>query len=345
MAELVRVAALTGYLETMAGFAVDPRPLLREQGLTGDLLVNPERLIPVQAAIRLLERSAAETGCLTLGLRMAECRSLANLGATSLLIAHQSTLRTALHTLQEFRSRINSTLVLHCDEHGSDVILREDFQLRRPEPSRQSTNLALGVLARLCRSVLGDLWAPLTVCLSHDSPRTSESAVFLRVFNCRPQFNSEFNGIVIAAADLDRPNLKADDQLAAHARQLLDAVMSPASRSATQDVSQLIQLLLPSGRATIHGCAAAMGLTVRTLQRLLDAEQTSFSLLLNSARMQLAVQYLANHRMRITDVAEMLGYGSIGAFTRWHTNTFGMPPRQARATHRERNDDVPGHRH
>lgn len=333
MAELVRVAALTGYLETMSAFAADPRPLLREQGLSADLLVNPEQLIPAQAAIRLLERSAAATACMTFGLRMAECRSLANLGATSLLIAHQPTLRRALGALTEFRSRINSTLVLHCEEHGDEVILREDFQLRRPEPSRQSTNLALGVLARLCRSVLSDVWSPVMVCFSHDAPPPGEVAVFNRVFNCRPQFNSEFNGIVLPVADLDRTNLKADDQLASHARQLLEAVMSPAQSSTSQDVSQLIQLL-PSGRASINGCAAALGMTVRTLQRVLDSEGTSFSTLLNSARMQLAVQYLANPRMRITDVAEMLGYGSIGAFTRWHTAEFGMSPRQARTAKR-----------
>lgn len=29
--------------------------------------------------------------------------------------------------------------------------------------------------------------------------------------------------------------------------------------------------------------------------------------------MQLAVQYLTNRRLRITDIAEMLGYSSIGA--------------------------------
>ena len=134
MAELVRVAALTGYRETMAGFGVDPRPFLREQGLTADLLANPERLIPAVAVIRLLERSAEATGCATFGLRMAEGRSLANLGATSLLIAHQPTLRQALATLSEFRSRINSTLVLHIEEIDGDIVLREDFQLSRPEP-------------------------------------------------------------------------------------------------------------------------------------------------------------------------------------------------------------------
>ncbi len=125
MAELVRVAALTGYLEAMRGFGIDPRPLLKEQGLGAELLANPEQLIPARAAARLLERSAAAAECLTLGLRMAEGRALANLGAASLLIVHQPSLRLALEALGEYRSRINSTLVLQIEEHDDLAILRD----------------------------------------------------------------------------------------------------------------------------------------------------------------------------------------------------------------------------
>lgn len=331
MTELVRVAALTGYIETMAGLGVDPRPLLKEQGLTASLLANPEQPIAARAAIRLLERSAAASGCITLGLRMAEGRALANLGATSLLIAHQPTLRHALTALAEFRARINSTLVLHIEPAGEEVILREDFSLRRPEITRQSSDLALGVLTRLCAGVLGPDWAPRMVCFSHQTPPAADLPIFTRVFRCPLQFDAEFNGIVLLGADLDRPNARADDQLAHHARQLLDAVMQPIARTAAQDVDQLIRLLLPAGRASIQTCAASMGVTVRTLQRMLDDEGTSFSQLLNQARMQLATQYLANPRMRITDVADMLGYGSIAAFTRWHGQVFGQSPRKSRA--------------
>jgi AraC-like DNA-binding protein len=71
-------------------------------------------------------------------------------------------------------------------------------------------------------------------------------------------------------------------------------------------------------------------MTVRTLQRRLDEEGDSFSAILNRARMQLATQFLANRRMRITDIADMLGYSSIGAFTRWHKETYGLSPREAR---------------
>lgn len=339
MAEHVRVAALTGYFETMSTFDVDPRPLLKEQGLAADLLINPEQLIPARSAIRLLERSSEVTGCITFGLRMAENRTLANLGATSLLIAHQPTLRKSLETLREFRTRINSTLVLQFEEIRDEVILREDFYLSRPEPSRQSSDLALGVLAKLCASAVGDSWKPRAVCFSHEAPPLAEQPVYAKVFGCRPQFDSEFNGVVLSRQDLDRPNLKADDQLAHHARQLLEQVMSPVERTRAEEVEQLIKLLLPSGRASVQICAASMGMTVRTLQRALDAEGESFTSLLNRARMQLATQYLANPRMRITDVADMLGYSSIGAFSRWYSQVFGAPPRVSRTSGLQRRGD------
>ena len=118
MAELVRVAALTGYFPVMRELGTNPRPLLRKVGLSPELLRDPEQLIPARAVFRLLELSAAATGCLTLGLRMAERRALANLGVTSLLIAHQPTLRLALQAITEFRDRINAVLVLQIEEMG-----------------------------------------------------------------------------------------------------------------------------------------------------------------------------------------------------------------------------------
>jgi len=342
MAELVRVAALTGYFPVMRALSIDPRPLLRESGLSPELLSNPEQLISARAAIRLLERSAETSGCVTLGLRMAEERAIANLGVTSLVIAHQPTLGHVLQALGEFRNRINSTLVLQMERFGDEIILREDFSLSTPEPTRQSSDLALGVLARLCASVLGEAWAPLSVCFAHEAPPAGDMPLFRRLFRCQPEFNCEFHGLVIAADDLDRPNLRADSDLAHHARDLIETIMTPALRTTAQDVEQAIMLFLPSGRATIQHIAASMGLTVRTLQRMLDADGTSFSDLLNRARMQLSAQYLATPRMRIADVAELLGYASIGAFTRWHARTFGQSPRQWKAARKDARSDSDG---
>lgn len=330
MAQMVRAASLGGYLECMAALGADPVPLLREQGLTRNQLANPEQPIPAQAVVRLLERSAEVSHCRTLGLRMAEGRLPANLGSASLLILHQPTLRHSLEALREFRSRINSTLVLTLDEKEGEALLREDLALTVPEPAVQAHELGLGVLVRLCRAVLGDGWSPRLVCLTSPAPGGADLAAFRRLLRCDLQFDAEFNALVLPAADLDRPGALADAGMAAHARSLLDAVGRGAARTARDQIEGLIHLLMPAGRATIQGCAASLGLTVRTLQRRLDAEGAVFSELLNAARMQLCVQYLANPRLRITDIAEMLGYGSVAAFSRWHKRIFGKPPRSQR---------------
>lgn len=330
MSELIRGATLSGYLECMAELGCDPAPLLRAEGLRKSQIANPEQPVSAQAVIRLLERSAVVAGCGTLGLRMAEGRLLANLGSASLLIVHQPTLRHALAALGEFRGRINSTLVLNLIEQQGEAILREDLVLSRPESAGQAHQLGLGVLVRLCRTLLGEHWAPRLVCLSAPPPPQADLAVFRRLFRCDLQFDAEFNALVIPAADLDRPGALADAGMARHARALLGEVGQGAEGGTAEAVEGLILLLLPSGRATIHGCAAALGLTVRTLQRRLSDEGEQFSAMLGRARKQLATQYLANPRLRITDIAEMLGYSSIAAFSRWYSLAFGNSARQSR---------------
>ena len=94
--ELVRAAALTGYFTVAGELQLETLPLLRSNGLSRSMLNNPEQMLPARSVIRLLEETAAASGCITLGLRMAELRGIADLGMVSLLIAHQTTLGDAL---------------------------------------------------------------------------------------------------------------------------------------------------------------------------------------------------------------------------------------------------------
>jgi AraC-like DNA-binding protein len=85
-----------------------------------------------------------------------------------------------------------------------------------------------------------------------------------------------------------------------------------------------------SALATIQTYSDLLGVGVRTLQRALDAEGAGFTEFLNRVRMQLSGQYLANPNMRVPDVADRLGFSSTGAFTRWHHQMYGVPPKARR---------------
>lgn len=328
--ELVRAASLTGYFEVAVSLGLVTRPLLREAGLSPVMLAKPEQMLPARSVITLLERSAAVSNCITFGLRMAELRSLADLGMVSLLIAHQPTLREALSVLVDYRHRINSMLVLHVDEHDDIVLLREEFALHPPIPCRQSNDLALGVLARVGATLLGPAWQPVCISFSYEQPEPGQRDIYRRLFGCRIEYGGDHDGIVIERRAMDAPNPRADAALASHARNLVDTMLGPAQRSLAEEVEESIMLRLPTGRASIGSTAEVLGMNVRTLQRRLRLERTGFTELLERVRDQQAARYLGNPRLRLTDVADLLGYASLAAFSRWYAERFSESPSAAR---------------
>lgn len=330
MAELVRAAVLTGYVLTMKSLGADPLPLLREAGLSERLLSNPEQSISRRNAMVLVERAVEVTGCATFGLRMAESRGLANLGAVSLLIAHAANLREAIAALNRHRNQVNEKLVLHAIDVGDGFLIRQDLVAGEAKRSHQLYDLALGVLMKLCTGILGEEWHPQVAYLTHDPPPSVELAIYRRIFRCPVEFNAVCNGLVIDYNDFDRASRRADTSLADHARKLVESLDKPERQSVIQQVERSILLMMPSGHATIETCASLLGMSVRTLQRALDTEGTSFSILINRQREKLSGEYLANPRIRITDVSAMLGYSSISAFSRWHMQTFGVSAKARR---------------
>ncbi|MFC7411700.1 AraC family transcriptional regulator [Hydrogenophaga atypica] len=329
MNALVRAATLTNFLEVARDLGLNPQPLLREVGLSRALLADPEQRIPAQSAVRLLELAAQATGHSQFGLRMAESRQLSDFGVVSLLISHQRTLREALMVTMQYRHLLNDTLAMQLEDAGSLVIVREEVVATAP--SRQATELALGVLFRMCAAVMGGRWAPQSVNFSHEAP--ADLSLHKRVFACRLEFGSEFNGIVCRAADLDAPNPAADPAMARYAQRFVESLPPVNGPSVVLDVRKAIYLMLPSGRASTEYVAQALGLSVRTLQRQLDEAGTSFTDMLGEVRAELAQRYVANPRYSLVRVSELLGYSTPSSFTRWFTTQFGQAPQAWRKAH------------
>jgi AraC-like DNA-binding protein len=328
--ELVRAAALTGYFEVAESLGLDVTPLLRKAGFTRPMMSNPEQMLPARPVMDLLEDSARLSGCATFGLRMAERRKLSDIGILSLLIVHQPTLREAIGIVAEYRNRINSTLTLQLEDHGDVAFVREQIALSGPLLVRQVSDVALGVLYRMCRSVMPDSWRPQCVCFSYERPAPPDRSLYERLFDCPMQFGSDFDGLVIEQADLGRPLPGADAALGRHARELVSAVMNPGQRSVAEEVEQSIRHLMPAGRATIGEVAHSLGTNIRTLQRRLEQETSSFSDLLDRVRTQQVSQHFANRQLRLTDVAHLLGYSTLSSFSAWYRARFAKTPREGR---------------
>ena len=326
-ASKVRAASLSHYLEVAQSLGLDPLPQLRAVGISRSWLSVPDHPVPADAVVKLLDASAAASGCESFALRMAEARQLADFGALSLLISHQRTLRDVLRTLMHYRDMLNESLALDLEEAGRVSVLREEVITRSPR-ARQANELAVAVLFRLCRSLLGEAWAPQSVHFTHEAP--ADPRTHRRFFRCKLVFEGDFNGIVCATTDLDVPNPLADPARADYAARFLADLPATQGGSVVADVRRCVYLLLPLGRATIVQVAESMGLNMRTLQRRLDENGLGFGALVAQVRRELAPRYLGNPRYPMGRVAEQLGYAQASSFTRWFAGEFGVPPVQWR---------------
>lgn len=323
----VRAATLTHFLDVAQALDYRPHAALRSVGLSAALLADPERLIPASSVVRLLEHAALNSGCDSFGLRMAQSRQLSNLGVVSLLISHQPTLRAALATTIAHRHLLNDSLAMHMQDSGDHVVVREEVMSELP--ARQATELALGVLHRICGAVLGRRWRPLSVCFRHSAP--AQTHLHQSLFACPLVFDAAFNGMVIAAADLDLANPAADAVMVRYARQFVDTLHRAPHPSAVSEVRKAVYLMLPSGRATCQRVAQGLNCSTRTLQRRLHGADLSFGAILDDVRRELVKRYLANPNYSIAQLSELLGFGRGTSFHRWFTGLFGQAPSRYRA--------------
>jgi AraC-like DNA-binding protein len=328
MATMSRAAALSNFVDVARQVGIDPFRALRRAGIDQRALADPELRIPTAVVNGLIEDAAAESGCPTFGLRMGEMRRLSDMGAISLLVSHQPTLRDVVATVLTYRRMFNDALFLDMEETSDVAILRQLLVVDDARPTVQANELQSSILFRVFRAILGQRWRPLSVNFTHDAP--ADLVVHRRVFGAIVEFRSQFNGMVLAAADLDRAGASADPAMARHAELIVGTLLNPGQDDGLQQVRKAVRQLLPEGKASLAHVAQSVGLNERTLQRRLAADQVQFSEIVHGVRRELAEGYLADPAVSVTEVARLLGYGQISSFTRWFVAEFGAPPRQWR---------------
>jgi AraC-like DNA-binding protein len=327
----VRAASLTNYAGVARFVGLDPLKMLRRAGIDPDALADPDRMISRRATAELLEDSARLSGCESFGLLMAECRTLHDFGAVSLLLMHQESARGVVEALVDYQGLLSGAHAVALEERDGTAIIRTEFAGRIG--SRQAIDLLMGTLCRAVSEVVSGRWHPESAHFLRPAP--ADLSVHRRIFQCPLVFDAPFSGLVCASASLDAPNPAADSVLARHARRYLDMLApDPADGSIVERARRAVYLTLPAGRGTLEQVADNLGLHPRMLQRQLEKEGEAFATLLNAVRRELALRYLSSSAHSITAIAHMTGYASPSSFTRWFAAEFGMSPAAWRAEER-----------
>ena len=325
----IRSAALAGYREICASLGLDPIAMMQAEGLDPTCLNDPDRRVAVDSLFRLFERTAQVANAPDLGLRLAAARPFSIMGPLSLAARDEPTVRGAFQVMIRY---------LHVHNEGVHIRLSEaegmatvDFILTHGKPMAMPVSERNGRRRRrqdpegLPRRLVDAATRPVRARRAEGHPTPAQ------VLRCvRSSCSQSGTALHMRSADLDLPNRMSDAGLAPYGRRYLKELVERADVTLADRVRHLILLEISSGRCSVERVAQSLGVTRRTLHRQLADQQTTYSELFTSVREELALRYVVHTHRSLHEIAEVLGYSELSAFSRWYKKQFGVCPSASR---------------
>jgi AraC-like DNA-binding protein len=180
----------------------------------------------------------------------------------------------------------------------------------------------------------GKVITPLAVSLRHPLPRDPDK--YHAAFRCNVQFEAARDRMTLANSDLALPHLEPSRTLERIAAQYADAVLAtlPTAAGPLATTRAALRERLPKGDVSLAVLAPALGVSKRTLQRRLEQAGTNLRELVDEERKQLALGYIKQQRLSLSDIALLLGFSELSAFTRAFTRWTDTTPSEYRRAQR-----------
>ncbi|CAK9884378.1 MAG: HTH-type transcriptional regulator VirS [Candidatus Erwinia impunctatus] len=322
-------AAATGLGEFIHHWGGDAERIFGISGIDPEALSCPTLSLDLVSYCRVMEEAARQSDGDNFGLHYGKQFRPQSLGLIGYIGLCSATLENALrNVVNAFPYHQHNTFVrlVKRDEYWQlDYQVRHGAILNR----RQDAELTLGMFLNLIRHVAGAHWAPREVHFEH--PRPGQWHEHCKVFDAPVYFDQPYNSMLIAACDLQRAMPDNDPTLL---MVMQDAIRRLNSASVSQGcVNQTrtqIQLQLVNGEPSLEVIAGKVHLTPWSLQRRLKEENTSFTALVEAVRKEMATHYLEQETLSVSEMALLLGYSEVSAFSRAFRRWFGCSPRHCR---------------
>jgi AraC-like DNA-binding protein len=163
-----------------------------------------------------------------------------------------------------------------------------------------------------------------TVHFTHAEP--PYRAEYDRIFRMPIVFGSDRNALLMDAAWLEQK----PQELSRRVLEMMKTRAAAQAASTRQRVEALLVSLLQTADVSIDGVASRLGMGRHTLFRKLRAEGVTFRQVRDELRRKLAIQYLSERKLAVSETAYLLGFSDPAAFSRAYKRWTGHHPRGAR---------------
>jgi AraC-like DNA-binding protein len=310
---------------------IDLKRALREAGLEARTINNEAAWIPFVRHAALMEIAARELQDDCYGAKLGARIDPREAGALAYIGVASRTLGDGLRNFERYSHVVTEAFRVRLKVEGNTArILAEPIDPAFPR-FRQAVEFGLSVLLHAYRRFTRHLITPIGVSFIHS--REKRLAEMKALFGCPVRFGRSIIGIELHRRDLAIPIPTSDDRLLKILRGYCDEVLSRQKRhkpELLQKLERRIVDLLPSGRARNKVVATDLGLSERTLNRRLNDLGTSFADIVDGLRHELALRYLNDRNLSLTQISFLLGYAGQSAFSTAFRRWTGRAPKEMR---------------
>jgi AraC-like DNA-binding protein len=314
-----------------AGDAAGGDALRAAAGLTPQLLADDDARISAAQHAAAWAEALRLTGDRTLPLRIAAATPAGAFGIVEHVCRAAPTLGEALRQWVRYLNLLDDTVAVGLEVEEDRALLRVERESDAPAPASHELRWALA--ARYARELASEPFRPIAVELAHPGP--DDIAPYRAWFEAPVAFGAEATQLVFPRAALAARLVPSDPAPLAILARAADelAQQAAADPRMTQQVKRALHDALRSDDAQVESVAKQLGLTVRSLQRRLKDEGTSFQAVREAVRRTLAQRYL-DDGLAIAEISFLLGFSDPGAFLRAFKRWTGVTPAEHRAGRR-----------
>ncbi|WGL16185.1 AraC family transcriptional regulator [Microbulbifer bruguierae] len=329
----VRLASFDGIRESALELGVDPEPIFRSNGLPPAGEYNPDARIPYIALINTLNRLAEATRTPHFGLLVARRQPLTTMGLLGAVAAEAPTVGQAIADIGDhLKVHINGARAI-CEVEKEIATWRVAVDLEGAPDLKQKHLLSVGLGFNILRQLLGPGWLPSRVQFDHAQPE--DVRPYKQFFRCPVLFGQEFSCLCFPSELLQRTNGDKGVSGCSDYGQLKSALeISEQSLAGgfAATFQNTTREAIEQGTLSLDHVAAALDMSRRTLHRRLHEELgTNFREASDKIRIQLGMKYIRNTTLPLSDIADILGYSELAAFSRAFKRKVGCSPKQWRA--------------
>lgn len=312
----------------------DQKVLLAYAGKDWEALQDENLRFDSSTYNNILEKALEITGDHLLGLHMGEFLSLSASGLVVQIVQSSGTVKEALKHICHFANlgcrALPYVLEEQQDAYSLSISPDPTWILESRVSVEQTIDGIMAYTRRQFEALTLEKYQPLAIQFARKEPQNWTE--YQSVLKCPVQFDQKQNAILFRKSYVEEKIISSDYRLlqilVQHANERLQTIEKEVGFIA--QVKQLMIQLMDADFPDIEKVAGNLNISVRTFQRRLKEEGSTFKSLVNDLREAFAKRYLANHKLTIKEIAYLLNYSEPSAFNRSFRKWTGLSPKEYR---------------